>query len=92
MSKIEEVTNYLKNREDSILAFNHKAHDLKGKYEGYKSLALYPGEYGDRDIVIIYKFHNKGNQVAFYHIGNHKYVYGKKKSRLKSKSWKYKKI
>lgn len=80
ISKLEEIAEHLKNKKDLHLEILHNDHELtKGKLSGYRSLSLYPGEYGDRDIVVVYKIH-RNDHVALYHIGNHAYVYDSDKN------------
>ena len=76
---IKEIEERLKNREDAYLASNHDAHALHSNLKGKWSLKLYPGGQDDKDILIVYKFHENKNHVAFYNIGNHKHIYKKKK-------------
>ncbi len=74
---IKAITQSFKERKDSYLRSNHKAHELDAPLKGFSALHLYPGEYGDRDIVILYKIH-RDDHVVLHKIGNHEYVYGEK--------------
>ena len=76
---IKKIEGHLKNREDAYLESNHDAHELDRKWTGYSSVKLYPGEEGDNEIVILYKFHEANDKhVALYRIGNHQHAYRKK--------------
>ena len=76
LEEIKKVIDLLRNREDATMVSNYKAHKLEGNLKTYSSLALYPGSYGDKDIIILYKIH-RDDHVVFYKIGNHEYVYEK---------------
>ncbi len=76
VEEIKTVTQLFKERKDAYLKSNHDAHELDGPLKGYSSVKLYPGEYGDRDIVILYKMH-RDDHVVLHGIGSHEYVYGK---------------
>ncbi len=74
VDKIVEITDYFKNRNNRYLASHHADHELSGKLSGFRSLALYPGERGINDIVIIYK--KRKNHIVYLNIGSHSDVYG----------------
>ncbi len=76
INEIETIISLFIDRQDSVLRSKHNAHELTGPLTGLSSLHLYPGEYGDRDIVILYKIH-RDDHVVLHGIGNHEYVYSK---------------
>ena len=72
---IKKIIQLFKKRKDAVLRSKYHAHDLNLPLAGFSSLHLYPGEYGNRDIVILYKVH-RNDHVVLHKIGNHEYVYG----------------
>lgn len=80
IDEIKKITQLFIERKDSVLRSKHNAHELEGPYSGFSALHLYPGEYGDRDIVILYKIH-RDDHTVLHKIGSHKYVYGKSKKK-----------
>ena len=80
IDEIKKITQLFIERKDSVLRSKYKAHELEGPYSGFSSLHLYPGEYGDRDIVILYKIH-RDDHIVLHKIGSHKYVYSKSKKK-----------
>lgn len=60
---IKKIIQLFKEREDAYLKSNYDAHELEGPFNGFSSLHLYPGEYGDRDIVLLYKIHRNDHVV-----------------------------
>ena len=72
---IKKIIQFFKERKDDDLKSNHDAHELNGPLKGFSSVKLYPGEYGDRDIVILYRIH-RDDHVVLHGIGNHSHVYG----------------
>lgn len=78
VDEIKKITQLFIERKDTVLRSNHNAHELDGPLIGFSSLHLYPSEYGDRDIVILYKIH-RDDHVVLHKIGSHEFVYGKSK-------------
>ena len=85
IEKIKKITQLFKERKDSVLRSKHNAHELDGPLNGFSSVHLYPGEFGDRDIVILYRIH-RDDHVVLHKIGSHGYVYGKDKKNLRNKN------
>ena len=75
IDEIKEIIQLFKDRKDTDLRSKHNAHELDGPLNGFSSLHLYPGEYIDRDIVVLYKIH-RDDHAVLHKIGSHGYVYG----------------
>lgn len=71
IDEIEKVRNLFIDRKDTVLEKQiYHNHDLDRNMKGFKSIRL-----GVRDIVIVYKSHNRGNQIDFHRIDSHDDVY-----------------
>ena len=85
IDEIKKIIQLFKERNDSVLRSKHNAHELDDPLNGFSSLHLYPGEYSDKDIVILYKIH-RDDHTVLDKIGSHEYVYGKSKRKRKNRN------
>ena len=74
MDRLKNAINHLINKDDRYLENNFYDHPLRDNLTGYRTFALYPHEYGDRDILVLYRIF-KNDNATLYTIGNHKHVY-----------------
>ncbi len=88
LEEISIVQNLFKNRSDIDLEGRDNDHALRRPLTGYRAVHLF--YQGERDVVIVYKKHNRDDHVVFYRIGSHDEVYAedyeeKHKARLRER-------